>query len=425
MNIKKRILVFPCGSEIGLEIHNALEYSRHVELYGGSSVDDHGNFVYKNYIGGLPFIYDKNFISKLNKIITEYKIDYIYPAHDDVVYKLAKNEKKIACKLIGPTDKTAEICRFKAKTYEFFKNLLPVPKVYENATEIKRYPVFLKPNAGQGSRGTFVANNKDEVEHYLRRDKSLLILEFLPGREYTVDCFTNRNGKLLFAGPRVRARIQNGISVNTFPVKNKHTFINYAEIINSNLKLRGAWFFQVKRNSYGKLVLLEIANRIAGSMALYRNLGINFPLLTIYDMSGINVRILQNNYRIELDRALANRFKIYLDYDEVYVDLDDCLLIKQNLNTRLISFLFQCVNNNKKIYLITRRARNLGDILQKYRINHLFDKIYKIDNKQAKSDLIKNSKAIFIDDSFAERLEVYTKKRIPVFSVDAIECLLE
>ena len=124
MQFKKRILIFPCGSEIGLEIHNALEYSRHVELYGGSSVDDHGIFVYKNYIGGLPFIYDKNFISKLNKVITKYKIDFIYPAHDDVVYILAKNVKKLTCRLIGPTDKTAEICRFKAKTYEFFKNLL-------------------------------------------------------------------------------------------------------------------------------------------------------------------------------------------------------------------------------------------------------------------------------------------------------------
>ena len=46
----KNVLVFPCGSEIGLEIHNALKYSKDFNLFGGSSVDDHGKYVYKNYI---------------------------------------------------------------------------------------------------------------------------------------------------------------------------------------------------------------------------------------------------------------------------------------------------------------------------------------------------------------------------------------
>jgi hypothetical protein len=38
--MKKNVLVFPCGSEIGLEIHKSLSYSTHFTLVGGSSVDD-------------------------------------------------------------------------------------------------------------------------------------------------------------------------------------------------------------------------------------------------------------------------------------------------------------------------------------------------------------------------------------------------
>ena len=52
----KNVLVFPCGSEIGLEVNRALANSTHFKLYGGNSVDDHGKFVYKNYISGIPFI---------------------------------------------------------------------------------------------------------------------------------------------------------------------------------------------------------------------------------------------------------------------------------------------------------------------------------------------------------------------------------
>ena len=66
--MKKNILVFPCGSEIGLEIYRSLRYSIHFNLIGASSVEDHGRFVYENYIGGLPYITDSNFIDAIREI---------------------------------------------------------------------------------------------------------------------------------------------------------------------------------------------------------------------------------------------------------------------------------------------------------------------------------------------------------------------
>ena len=41
----KNILVFPCGSEIALEIYRSLRYSTHFKLIGANSLDDHGKFV--------------------------------------------------------------------------------------------------------------------------------------------------------------------------------------------------------------------------------------------------------------------------------------------------------------------------------------------------------------------------------------------
>ena len=43
------VLVFPCGSEIGLEIHAALRHAKDICLHGASSVSDHGEFVYARY----------------------------------------------------------------------------------------------------------------------------------------------------------------------------------------------------------------------------------------------------------------------------------------------------------------------------------------------------------------------------------------
>lgn len=53
--MKRNILVFPCGSEIGLNIYSPVRYSTYFHLIGASSVEDHGMFIYDDYIGNLPF----------------------------------------------------------------------------------------------------------------------------------------------------------------------------------------------------------------------------------------------------------------------------------------------------------------------------------------------------------------------------------
>ena len=186
-----------------------------------------------------------------------------------------------------------------------------------------------------------------------------MILEYLPGSEYTIDCFTDRFGRLRFVSGRQRLRISNGISVRAKSVKNED-FKNIAEKINSSLKLRGAWFFQVKESSDGRLSLMEIATRIAGTMGYCRNMGVNLPLLSLFDKMGYDVDIIENNYNLELDRALSNSFKHDLCYKSVYLDFDDTVLIKNQINTTIISFIFQCLNEQIKVYLITKHAKDIN-----------------------------------------------------------------
>src|SRR5690606_12018933 len=116
-------------------------------------------------------------------------------------------------------------------------------------------------------------------------------------------------------------------------------FANWAAAINQKLRPRGAWFFQAKLDHAGQPKLLEVATRFAGSSALQRGLGVNLPLLSAFDAFDWPVSIATNDYPIELDRALENRYRIRLDYQHIYVDLDDCLLIEGRVNTALLAFL--------------------------------------------------------------------------------------
>ena len=419
----KNILVFPCGSEIGLEIYKSLRHNIHFNLIGANSIDDHGKFVYENYIGNLPFSTNQDFIQELKKIVIENNIDAIYPTMDSVISLLKENEDKLGCLVLSSENQTTKICLSKRKTYSLFKNKIPTPKIYNIEEEIIDYPVFLKPDIGYGSRGVYKANNISEVEFYKKKDKDLLVLEYLPGNEFTIDCFTNFKGELLFIGPRLRNRISNGISVNTSTLKSKNKFEDLANIINENLVFSGCWFFQVKERVDGTLVLMEIATRLAGSSSVYRIKGINFALLNIYNAFKTEVNIIENNYEVELDRALENKYKMQIEYQYVYIDFDDTIIVNGKINTEIVTFLYKCINNKKTIILLTKHIYNIIESLKKYRLESIFDEIIQLDSNEKKSDYILNKDAIFIDDSFAERKEVFEKLQINVFSVDQVQAL--
>jgi len=424
--MKKNILVFPCGSEIALEIHRSLKYSTYFNLIGGNSIDDHGRFVFENYIGDIPFITDSRFIPVIKEIVKKNNIAAIYPAMDAVIVKLKKYETDIGCKIISSDIETVELCLSKRKTYEKLKDIIKVPEIYHHA-QVKKFPVFGKPDIGYGSRGTKKIDSQESLKDYIKNNKSALLCEFLQGEEYTVDCFTDKNGKLLFYAPRIRQRIMNGISVNTIPYSGKiEEFDCIVQKINKAVKFRGAWFVQLKRNKENDLVLLEIAARLGGSSSLFKAKGVNFAQLTLFDAFDYDVSILENAYSVELDRALDNVFKINIQYNEIFCDFDDCLIIEDKyVNTELISFLYQCFNESKKITLLTRHENDIKNSLKTFRLHSIFDRIIHIDSIRRKSDYIDNVNSIFIDDSFSERKEVFEKLHIPVFGVDMISCLLK
>lgn len=425
--MKENVLVFPCGSEIGLEIYKSLESSIHFNIFGGSSVNDHGKFVYSNYIKDIPFVNSPDFINVMNKIIDEHDIKYIFPAHDDVVLKLSQESAKgnLHCRVITSPVKTCEITRSKKKTYETFMDIVSVPHIFSDINNITNndYPVFLKPDVGQGSKGTYIAESIADVEFYIEKDPSLLILEYLPGKEFTVDCFTDNKGELLFCEGRERVRIQNGISVNSTTSTNDG-FRKIAEKINKTLNFTGVWFFQLKENIQGKLVLMEIAPRVAGTMGMVRCKGVNLPLLSLFNEAGNNVSITENSCSMVVDRALQNRYHHNIEYTHVYMDFDDLVIFEGKVNPLVLAFVFQCINRNIKIHLITRHKEDINLTLKKYRLYNIFDEIIMVSDSDQKHTYIKEKDAIFIDDSFAERKAIHDECGIPVFDVHMIESLM-
>ncbi len=420
----RNILVFPAGSEIGLEINEALRQCKEVKLFGaGASAPSHAPFTFENFYI-LPTINEPNWLDELCALCRSLEIDYIFPAYDDIVVALASEQHQIPAVILTASLDTCLITRSKRATYRRLQTVLRVPKIIDLPPRLDDYPLIVKPNCGQGSQGVTLAHTHEELTVAIAALDDPLVCEYLPGEEYTVDCFSDREQGLVFAGARVRRRMRNGIAVNTSPVALEGVE-KLARSIQDNLAMRGAWFFQIKRAADGELCLLEVAPRIAGSMSTHRVLGINFPLLTIFEQERAPIRLLFNHDAIELDRALRNRFRHSITFSTLYIDLDDTLILRDCVNLDAVKLIYKALNQGKIVKLITRHAGDLHSKIKHHHLEGIFNEIIHIQDKSPKSLYIKEPEAILVDDSFSERWEVQHTLNIRTFDCSMIELLSE
>lgn len=189
LNTKTRkfnILIFPAGENLSVELHNALSTCVNIELFGASSIDRHGGYIFKNYISGLPMITENNFIEEFNKVLKRNNIDLVFPTHDTVEEFLALNSGQLAAQVLSSDKKTAQICRDKKLIFELFNDCDFCPEIY---SKIGKFPVFIKPRNSQGGNGSLLIKSDEDIPSNIDL-QNYVISEYLPGEEYTVDCLT-------------------------------------------------------------------------------------------------------------------------------------------------------------------------------------------------------------------------------------------
>lgn len=415
------VLIFPAGEVNSIELHDALSTCFNIRVFGASSIERHGGFVFENYISGLPFINDSGFIKAFNQIISDNHIDVVIPTHDTVAKFLSENMENIGARVLVADKRTTAICRDKCLMYEMLADTDFVPKVY--AATPSEFPVFIKPREGQGGVGARCIRAPNELPEDLT---PYVVCEYLPGDEYTVDCLTDGNGNLIVVSPRSRKRMMAGVCVagSTEPLTDD--IKQMAEEINRRLSFLGLWYFQVKKDVSGRWKLLEISARCAGSMCLTRARGLNLPLMSVYVAMGLPVSAMPNQCSVTMDRSLISRYKIDYQWDKAYIDFDDTIVVRGKVNLRAIWFLYQCKNENKQVVLLTKHKDEIAATLEKYAIPAgLFSSIVLLEPSASKWSAIDPLKAIFIDNAFQERADVAKRLGIPVFDVDGIEVLMD
>jgi carbamoyl-phosphate synthase large subunit len=180
------------------------------------------------------------------------------------------------------------LCRDKQLLLDKVKGIVPVPE-YEPLTEgaasrVDSFPRLVKPRLGAGSRGVARITCREDLEA-LPKDGSLLLQEYLPGEEYSVDVYVRRDGRVVAAVPRERMKIDSGIAVAS-------RTLNVPEVIESAIRtaqavgVRGVANVQFKRGADGLFKLLEVNPRFPGTLPLTGAAGVDMPTLMIDELAG-------------------------------------------------------------------------------------------------------------------------------------------
>jgi carbamoyl-phosphate synthase large subunit len=281
-----------------------------------------GRFLTKDF-EVVPLAGDPAYIDFMISLCRRKKIDIVLPLVTRELVPLAMHAKRFedaGTRVLVSTFASLEIANNKSRLYEFLQwRGIPVPefRVVETVEQFRlamaelNYPdrqVCFKPSESNGSRGFRIISEKmdaldllfnhkpdatyihlDEAIRILRSGAfpQLLVSEFLPGEEYSVDCLA-RNGESVLIIPRCRKRMINGISVEGEFVR-EPDIISYCEQIIRELQLHGNIGIQVKRSAAGEFLLLEINPRVQGTISAALGAGINLPVLAIKQELGVPV----------------------------------------------------------------------------------------------------------------------------------------
>jgi carbamoyl-phosphate synthase large subunit len=263
----------------------------------------------------IPFADNPAFKDSVLSICRKKNIHIVLPLVTKELIPLSQSIKEFesaGAKLLVSPATSLEIANNKSRLYEFLQwrgIAVPEFRVAETLQQFKKavdelgYPakkVCFKPSVSNGSRGfriiseeinelDLLFNYKPSATYLSLQDAErilasgtfpeLLISEYLPGEEYSVDCLAN-HGKSILIVPRLRKRMINGITVEGEFIK-EETIISYCTQLINELQLHGNIGIQVKKSSSGQFLLLEINPRVQGTISAALGAGINLPELAV------------------------------------------------------------------------------------------------------------------------------------------------
>ena len=270
----------------------------------------------------MPMVGRIEYIPALLDAVKKYNVGLLVPLTDLDLRSLARHRDEfteIGCAAMVGDEASVTLCRDKARTNAMMKEMGLASIHTCTLNEFRQdqfYPCFVKPVRGSASVGTGVIHDKRELHAHIATFGELLIVqEYVPGQEYTIDVYRSRQQKILCVVPRQRLVVRSGEVEKGITIKND-MLIEATIALGSKLGgLWGVYCCQCRRDPDGTPRFFEINPRFGGGAPLSIAAGANLPLYLIQEVLGLPITAEIGKFT---DRLLMLR------YDEaLFMQVDD------------------------------------------------------------------------------------------------------
>ncbi len=258
----------------------------------------------------------KDFIKTVIKIAKKENVDVILPQTTRELLVFAKHRKdfiKESISVVISSYQSIKTANDKLLFLEKAKKIgISYPSYFltnsqnslKRAINVLGFPakkVIVKPRIANGMRGLRVITKDPwNVERFLRSKPEgveisldnllkilgngiwpeLLVMEYLPGDEYTVDMFRGKSGSVVI--PRLRQTIRSGITFDA-QVRLRKDIIEYCRKLAEELDLFYCFGFQFREDANGLPKIIECNPRVQGTMVTSAFAGFNIIYYSVME----------------------------------------------------------------------------------------------------------------------------------------------
>jgi carbamoyl-phosphate synthase large subunit len=229
---------------------------------------------------------DPRFVDHLIDLCRREGVDVVFPTVDTELLPLARRRGELAAarvELVCASEATLSVCLDKVALVRTCAGTVPVPRtaVLDAAIDPADWPlpVICKPRCGSGSRDIVLVSDSGQWSGLSRRG-DLLVQEYLPGDEYSIDMLAGPDRAVIAAVPRSRLKVDSGIAVAGRTLRDPE-LEDLGRAVSTAIGLVGVANVQARRDATGRAALLEVNPRFPGSMVLTVGAGVDMPRLML------------------------------------------------------------------------------------------------------------------------------------------------
>ncbi len=294
---------------------------RHIRVIGADMSDDATILQMCDAAYQVPRGNDPRYVDSLLEICKKEGVDVLLPIMSVELEALAKNKavfEAAGTKVSVSDPEPLAIANNKRKLLDYLtENGLPCAdyrtvrsmEALEKAAHDLGYPgnkVCVKATDSSGSRGFRVLSETNSRYEAFLYDKpasgvvtleelsgilseaepfpELIVMEYLPGTEYTVDLLAD-HGETLYCGCRKSLRMENSIMLEG-EVVDDSAVTDLCRAVTKALGLDGNIGFDLKERGDGTPLILECNPRITAGIPFFAAAGLNLPYLCVKKLLG-------------------------------------------------------------------------------------------------------------------------------------------